>query len=142
MTVLHRRFEHSSSIILMHLLKSYPKLKVSQKSFTSSAHSLCEACQLGKVHKQYFSTTETKTKKMLELIHIDLWGPSPTISRNGYKYYISFIDDYSRYTWIYPLKPKSEAFEVFKLFKIQVENQFNTQIKMLQSDWEPKWDSI
>ena len=72
---------------------------------------------------------------MLELIHTDLWGPSPTISRNGYKYYISFIDDYSRYTWIYPLKLKSEAFEVFKLFKLQRENQFNTKVKMLQFDW-------
>ena len=93
----------------MHLLKFCPKLKVSQNS---SAHSLCEACQLGKVHKQHFSTTETKTKSVLELIHTDLWEHSPTVSRNDYKYYISFIDDYNRYTWIYLLKLKSEAFEV------------------------------
>ena len=109
MTLLHRRFGHPSFIILMYLLKSCPKLKVSQNS---SAHSLCEAYQLGKVHKQHFSTTETKTKSVLELIHTDLWGPSPTVSRNGYKYYISFINDYNRYTLIYPLKLKSEAFEV------------------------------
>ncbi|KAH9652235.1 retrovirus-related pol polyprotein from transposon RE1 [Citrus sinensis] len=47
----------------------------------------------------------------------------PVFMLNGYKYYISFVDDYSRYTWIYPLKLKSDAFAVFKLFKIQVENQ-------------------
>ena len=131
MTILHRKFGHPSSIILMHLLKSCAKLKVSKKSVISFTHSLCEACQLGKVHKQHCLATETKTKKVLELIHTDLWGPSLTVLRNGYRYYISFIDDYSRYTWIYPLKLKSEAFEVFKLFKIQVENQFNTQVKML-----------
>jgi len=44
------------------------------------------------------------------------------------------VDDYTRYSWIYPLKLKSQAFEVFKLFKTQVENQFDTKIKMLQSD--------
>ncbi|KAH9750824.1 retrovirus-related pol polyprotein from transposon RE1 [Citrus sinensis] len=54
---------------------------------------------------------------------------------DGYQYYISFVDDYNRYTWIYPLKLKSEALEVFKLFKLQVENQFSTTIKMMQSDW-------
>ena len=100
----------------------------------SCTNSLCEACQLGKVHRQSFPASETKTKGVLELIHTDLWGPSPTVSRNGYKYYISFVDDYTRYTWIYPLKLKSQAFEVFKLFKAQVENQFNTKIKELQSD--------
>ena len=64
MTLLYRRFRHPSSIILMHFLKSCSKLKVSQKTILSSAHSLCKACQLGKVHKQHFSTTETKTKKV------------------------------------------------------------------------------
>ena len=133
-TLLHRKFGHPSSMTLMHLLKSCKQFKVSQKDILSSASSLCEACQLGKVHKQHFSTTETKTKGLLELIHTDLWGPSLTVSRNGYKCYISFLDDYTRYTWIYPLKLKSQAFEVFKLFKIQVENQSNTKIKGIQSN--------
>ena len=110
--LLHRKFGHPSSTVLMHLLKTCKQVKVSQKSILSPEHSVCEACQLGKAHKQYFSTTETKTTQVLELIHTHLWGPSPTTSRNGFKYYISFVDDYSRYTWIYPLKLKSEAFEV------------------------------
>lgn len=84
--------------------------------------SICEACQLGKAHRHHFSITKTKTTQVLEPIHTDLWDPSHTTSKNGYKYYISFIDDYSRYAWVYPLKLKSEAFEVFKLFKLQVEN--------------------
>ena len=95
----------------------------------------CEACQLGKIHKLHFPVTEIKTKSAFELIHTDLWGPSPVISREGFRYYISFVDDFTRYTWIYPLKLKSEALEVFKLYKLQVENQFQTTIKILQSDW-------
>lgn len=62
-TLLHRKFGHPSSMTLMHLLKSCKQFKVSQKDILSSASSLCEACQLGKVHKQHFSTTETKTKR-------------------------------------------------------------------------------
>lgn len=75
---------------------------------------------------------------MLELLHTDLWGLSYTVSRNGYKYYINFVDDYSKFTQIYPFKFKSTAFEVFKLFKLQVKNQFSTTIMMLQSNWKGK----
>ena len=121
-TLLHRKFGHPSSVKLMHFLKSCKHLKVSKKDVVSLTNSLCEACQLGKVHKQNFLATETKIKGVLKLIHTDIWGLLPTVSRNGYKYYISFVDDYIRYTWIYPLKLKSQAFEVFKLFKAQVEN--------------------
>ena len=90
---------------------------------------------MGKSHILHFPSTETKTTKPLELIHTDLWGPSPTPFRDGYNYYISLVDDFNRYTWIYPLKLKLEALDVFKLFKLQVESQFDTIIKNLQSNW-------
>ena len=98
LTLLYRKFGHPSSTVLVHLLKTCKQVKVSQKSILSPVHSICEASQLGKAHKQHFSTTKTKTTQVLELIHTDLWGPSPTTSRNGFKYYISFVDDYRRYT--------------------------------------------
>lgn len=71
----------------------------------------------------------------MELIHIDLWGPTPTISLNGFKYYFQFLDDYSRYVWVYPLKLKSEALSMFVKFQTMVELHFETNIKILQSDW-------
>ena len=61
--------------------------------------------------------SETKTKGTLELIHYDVFGPMPSISLSGYEYYVTFIDDYSRKTWIYSLKNKSELFGKFKEFK-------------------------
>lgn len=70
----------------------------------------------------------------LELIHTDLWGPSPTQSVHGYRYYILFIDGCSRFTWIYPLKHKGEAINAFNFFKEYVENRFNSKIKILRCD--------
>lgn len=78
----------------------------------------CSACQYGKIHKLYFSITNIKTSAPLELIHTDLWGTSSTISVIDFRYYISLLDDFSRYTWIFPLKVKSEALAAFAQFKI------------------------
>lgn len=76
---------------------------------------------MGKVDRLHFPSIETKTSLELELIHTDLWGPSLVLSRASYIYYISFVDEFSRYTWIYPLKLKSKGLDVFKLFRLQVE---------------------
>ena len=72
MTLLHRRFGHPNSTILMHLLKSCKQFKVSSKALSSSTYSICDACQLGKTHKLHFLTTETKSTQVLELIYTDI----------------------------------------------------------------------
>jgi transposase InsO family protein len=70
----------------------------------------------------------------LELIHSDLCGPMPSTSLRGYVYYVSFIDDYSRNTWVYFSKTKDEVLENFKEFKDLVENLSKRKIKILRSD--------
>lgn len=64
----------------------------------------------------------------------DLWGPSHTVSHNGYKYYMSFVDAYSTFTWIYLLKTKSEALKTFLNFKVETELQIGKKIKVVQTD--------
>lgn len=64
------------------------------------------------------------------------------VSVSGYRYYICFVDDYSRFAWIYPLHNKSEAFAAFKSFKNMVENRFDKRIKILQSDWGGEFRSF
>jgi hypothetical protein len=81
-----------------------------------------------------FSPSVSSSKGPLELVHSDLWGPSPIVFSKGYKYYVTFLDDYSRFTWIYFLKCKSDTLQAFTLFKAQVENLLNTTIKNLRSD--------
>ncbi|KAK9224840.1 hypothetical protein WN943_009878 [Citrus x changshan-huyou] len=111
--ILHRQLGHPSSTVMKHVLTDCKHLQFNNKT---QIPDFCDAYQYGKVHKLHFKTTANKTASPLELIHTNLWGPAPITSLNGYKYYISFIDDYSRYTWIYPLKTKSQALSVFIIF--------------------------
>eukprot|EP00253_Pinus_taeda_P012396 PITA_12396 len=71
---------------------------------------------------------------VLELIHTDICGPFPKATRNGNRYFITFIDDYSRYGHIYLIKEKAEALDVFIKFKTEVELQLNKRIKSIRSD--------
>ena len=70
----------------------------------------------------------------LELVHSDLCGPLTSASFSGFKYFLTFIDDYSRHTWVYFLKLKSEVFNMFLAYKALVEKQSGHQIIKLRSD--------
>lgn len=91
--------------------------------------------QYGKAHNLPFNHSSSKATKPLELIHSNLWGPASIHSRQGFKYYINFLDDYNRFSWIYPLKTKDEALPIFKQFKLMVEKQFELPIKTLHTDF-------
>uniref|UniRef100_A0A803NZ12 Integrase catalytic domain-containing protein n=1 Tax=Cannabis sativa TaxID=3483 RepID=A0A803NZ12_CANSA len=71
---------------------------------------------------------------VLDLVHTELWGPTPIASNINHHYYIHFVDDFSRYTWLYPLKHKSEALLAVQQFKTLVENKFEKKIKALRTD--------
>ena len=131
-SVLHQRLGHPSSKILNHVIKACSSFKLDNKNKTFD---FCDACQIEKMHKLHFPATAIKTKSPLEILHTDLWGPDPVVSSQGYRYYVSFVDDFTRFTWIFPLKTKSETLSVFKIFKNQIEKQLNRPIKCLQSDW-------
>ncbi|CAL1397367.1 unnamed protein product [Linum trigynum] len=75
-----------------------------------------------------------RAQDVLELIHTDICGPFPTASWNGHKYFITFIDDYSRYGYLFLINEKSQSLDVFKSFKAQVELQLGKKIKAVRSD--------
>ena len=102
----------------------------------------CDACHIGKSKHQHYSSSTTVTSKPLELVHSDVWGPSPNLSKDGFRYYVHFIDDYSNFTWIFPLKLKSEVHDIFLNFQKLVERKFETKIKALQSDWGGEYRSL
>ena len=95
---------------------------------------MCRHCQLGKQVITSFKSKEYSASKPLELIHTDLCGPTRTKSLQGESYFMLFIDDFSRMTWVYFLKEKYEAFRKFKVFKNLVENEKEEKIKCLRSD--------
>ncbi|KAL0307710.1 UNVERIFIED_CONTAM: Retrovirus-related Pol polyprotein from transposon TNT 1-94, partial [Sesamum angustifolium] len=74
-----------------------------------------------------------RSSTVLELIHTDICGPFPPCF-NGQRYFVSFIDDYSRYMYLYLIFDKSEAFDAFKAYKVEVEKQLEKSIKIVRSD--------
>jgi hypothetical protein len=95
---------------------------------------------LGKSKKQACSPSTRVSLFPLEVIHTDILT-SPVLSISGHTYYIAFVDDFSRFTWIYPLHTKSEAYNAFLKFKLLVENQFSISIKEIQSDGRGEYTS-
>ncbi|KAE8713932.1 Detected protein of unknown function [Hibiscus syriacus] len=96
---------------------------------------LCEDCIFGKQKKVSFAKIgKTPKAERLELVHIDVWGPSPVSSLAGSLYYVTFIDDSTRKVWVYFLKKKSEVFDTFRKWKAMVENETGMKVKRLRSD--------
>ena len=73
-----------------------------------------------------------RAQDLLELVHSDVCGPMSTQARGGYEYFITFIDDYSRFGYVYLMKRRSEAFEKFKEFRGEIENQLGKRIKAIR----------
>ena len=106
---------HDALNILKEIVTGLPDLRVEQQG-------LCKGCELSKYAKAAFSSSENRSKGILDLIHSDVGGPMSTISFGGYHYYVIFIDVFSRRTWIYFMKTKGEVFSWFQEFKALVEN--------------------
>lgn len=126
-TLWHNRPGHPSFSIVKTVV-SQCNVLISNKVDSS----FCSAYCLGKIHRLPFPSTLHEYLAPLHLIHTDLWGPSPILSSSGYKYYIHFIDDYTKFTWIYLLKNKSEAFSTFCHCQTQVELHLGTKIKNIE----------
>ena len=92
-----------------------------------------EHCVTSKQHGLKFNRSTTRTKCIRDLIHSNVWK-SLDISLGGTKYFVSFINDYSRRCWASPIKKNSNVFPMFKDFKIQVELEFEKMIKCLRID--------
>ena len=98
MTLWHNRLGHPNRLVLNKVLS---QLNIIVSSY--AAVKFCDACQYGKLHQASFPPTLLHTTASFQIIHSDVWGPAPFLSIDGYRYYISFVDDYNKYTWIFPL---------------------------------------
>jgi histone deacetylase 1/2 len=125
----HSRLGHPASPIVQHILRLHELPSVSVNKAV-----VCDACQQGKSHQLPFSLSTRVTSAPLEIIYSDVWGPAQT-SVSGHQFYVSFIDAYSRFTWLYLLKHKSDVFHVFLQFQKHVERLLNKKIIHVQSDW-------
>jgi GAG-pre-integrase domain/Integrase core domain len=94
----------------------------------------CESCLSGKMTKAHFTKKSERSKDLLGLVHSDVCGPMSISDRDGSRYFVTFIDDFSRYSYVYLMRNKFESFENFKKFKTEVENQLGKKIKVLRTD--------
>nr|GEV55123.1 retrovirus-related Pol polyprotein from transposon TNT 1-94 [Tanacetum cinerariifolium] len=131
-TLWHRRLNHANmhliqSLASKELVRNLLKLKFDQH--------FCDAC---KIKKQAYASDKAKnivsTTRCLELLHIDLFGPSAIRSYGGNLYTLIIVDDYSRYTWTRFLKNKIEAFKQFEIFSRKIHNQLGCSIVLFRTD--------
>jgi transposase InsO family protein len=128
----HRRMGHMHFDNLVKVNKREVVREMSH--ITKPTNTLCKHCQQGKQTKTRFKSKEYSTTKPLEIVHIDLVGPTTTKDLKGERYFMLLVDDYTRMTAVCFLKNISEAFENFKIYKEMVENEMDSRIKCLRSD--------
>ena len=128
----HQRLSHVSfsklnMMMRRSALKGLPQLEV-------KIDAICAGCQYGKAHQLPYEESKWRAKGPLELIHSDVFGPVKQASISGLKYMVTFIDDFSKFVWVYFMKEKSETFSRFKEFKEVAEAEINKRICCLHSD--------
>ncbi|CAN1285750.1 Retrovirus-related Pol polyprotein from transposon TNT 1-94, partial [Linum perenne] len=104
------------------------------KGAKSGKIEFCEHCVYGKHRRVKFGTAIHRTNGVLDYVHTDVWGPTKHASLGGRRWFVTFIDDFSRRVWTYPMKHKDEVMRVFLEWKKMVENQTGRKIKKLRSD--------
>lgn len=126
----HRRLGHVNFIDLKRILRS-ANIEFEDRNMDNF---VCESCVMAKHARQPFKHKGKRASKVLEIIHSDVCGPMEQMSLGGAKYFVTFIDDFSRETAVYLMKAKSEVLDNFKAYKSRVELQCNRKIKCLRSD--------
>lgn len=128
----HCRFGHLSyqglrTLFYKKMVNGLPSIQIPKK--------LCTECLIGKQHRDSMSKKSLwRASNKLQLVHADICGPIKPESNSNKRYFLSFIDDFTRKTWIYFLHEKSEAFAMFKNFKAYVEKESGAYITSLRTD--------
>ncbi|GJW40577.1 retrovirus-related pol polyprotein from transposon TNT 1-94 [Tanacetum coccineum] len=122
------------SLASKELVRNLPKLKFDQH--------LCDACKIRKqAHASHKAKNIVATTRCLELLHMDLFGPSAVRSYEGNLYTLVIVNDYSRYTWTRFLKDKTEAFDQFEIFSKKIQNQLGCIIVSIRTDHGREFDN-
>lgn len=94
----------------------------------------CSGCKLGKFSALPFNQSVSTSTAPFDLVHSDVWGPAPIPTKGGCRYYVSFIDDYTRYCWVYLMKRRSEFIDIYTAFQAYVKTQHSAIVKCFRSD--------
>ena len=129
-----------SAIMLWHFRLGHPNFTYLSKLFPSlfinknPKFFQCEICQLSKHCCSSYPLQGYKPSQPFSIIHSDIWGPSRIQNITGARWFVSFVDDHTRLTWVFLMKEKSETESIFRNFHNMIQNQFQTKIQVLRSD--------
>lgn len=129
----HRRFGHlgEQSLTRLNRQQMVEGLKMDSRSPTGTP---CESCLKGKQHRNPFPEGGKRPNGLLEMIHSDVCGKMGHPSLNKAEYFVTFVDGYSHYTWVYPLQRKDQVLETFINWKTMVENISGKKLKTFRTD--------
>jgi len=131
--------EEEAKVILQHCRLGHMSFETMCKaspnimSKVDKSKLVCDACEFGKHTRAPYISRGLRSTLPFALVHSDVWT-SPVVSISGMKYFVTFIDCYSRMTWIYLMRHKTEVLKCFKDFYACVKNQFNTQVRVIRTD--------
>jgi hypothetical protein len=128
----HFRLGHVSNKRMSHMSQLYPSL-------TFDSHATCDICHFAKQRKLPFPTSLSVATSKFQLLHFDIWGPLSTTSVHNHRYFLTILDDYSRFVWIVLLKSKAEVSQHVKNFICLIENQFHITPKTIRTDNGPEF---
>ena len=129
----HRRLAHHDHNSVKQMISKQLVTGIDIKS-KKSPDPICEPCLSGKMNANPFPSSKTRASKPLELIHTDLHGPFKISTMSGYRYWITFIDDCTRFRAVIFLKTKDQAFEAFRWYKAYAENHLGAKILCMRID--------
>ena len=135
MNIWHDRLGHPGKDITDLMKREFPSLK-----FGSCDN--CDTCFRTKLKQLSYPLSVNRASKPLEIIHTDVCGPIESVSFDGFKYFVIFVDDYSKFCVLYNLKSRSEVFDCFRHFKKYIENKLNFKIVNLKSDNAGEFSSL
>ncbi|GJS27107.1 ribonuclease H-like domain-containing protein, partial [Tanacetum coccineum] len=127
-TLWHQRLGHPADQVL-DVLKTTLNLDIHSKS-----NHLCDTCNKAKQARESFPLSNHKTTKIGELVHLDVWVPYKITSRDGFRYFSTIVDDFSRAVWVYMLKGKDDVYDSLISFVQMFLNQFEININVFRSD--------
>ncbi|KAK2387257.1 putative mitochondrial protein [Trifolium repens] len=129
----HFRLGHVSNKCITSMIPMYPSISLDNKA------AVCDVCHFSKQKKLPFMLSSSIASSKFELLHCDIWGPLATPSIHGHKYFLTIVDDFTRFVWLILLKTKAEVSDKLQQFIIMIETQFNTTPKFIRTDNGPEF---
>lgn len=132
----HRRYGHMGYDSMAKLPSIVSGISVTAEQFKKAAASdnICETCVTSKQNRLPFPSSQSKTTRPLELVHMDVCGPMQEASLGGNKYVATFLDDYTKLSTVVPVPSKAEVIPAVKKTIILLENQSGQKLQAVRTD--------